>query len=82
MHLKDCTISPEDFVDNKVYWLCIAKVLAGDIVLSQPGSELFLCREIRIYFTFFVLLDFFLPIVQLNIFRGVLLSKLMFTSLE
>ena len=42
-------LSLEDSVANKIYWLCIAEVLAGDVFMSQTVSELFPNREISIY---------------------------------
>ena len=36
----------EDSLANKIYWLCIAEVLARDIFMSQPVSGLFPCRGI------------------------------------
>lgn len=65
---KDRVISLEDFVAKRICWLCTAEVLAGDIFLSQPVSELIPSREIRIYFTCFVI-DFFI-LSAAKIFRG------------
>ena len=42
-------ISPEDSVANKIYWLCIAEVLAGDMFMSQPVSEMFSSAGIGTY---------------------------------
>ena len=61
-------ISLEDFVAKRMCWLCTAEVLDGDIILSQPVSELIPSREIRIYFTCFVIDFFFLSAAK--IFRG------------
>jgi hypothetical protein len=40
-------ISPEDSVGTQIYWLRLVEVLAGDIFMSQPVSELFSCRGIH-----------------------------------
>lgn len=38
---QDGMMSPEDYVDNKIYWLWIDEVLVGDIDMSPSVSEWF-----------------------------------------
>jgi hypothetical protein len=59
--------SLRDSVANKICWLCIPEVLAGDIFMSQLASELFPWRGIIIYFTCFVLPGFFLNECSLDL---------------
>lgn len=66
----------EDFVANKMYWLCIVEVLAGDLkaVAMLEGSAILPC--------FILFLDFFFFLSTAKIFRSLPLSYLSFIHLE
>jgi hypothetical protein len=65
----DGRIRPEESVANKIYWLCSADDLVGDIFTSQPISERVPCGGIGVHVTWLVVLfDFFLCGCDLDLY--------------
>ena len=71
--------SPEDFVVNNIYWLCIDSFF---VIISQPISELFSNSRIRAYTIWPVDLANLPCFVVAKIFRGPSQLNIIFNNLD